>query len=632
MFMQFYRFLILITIQSFFFIAVSANGVNGKELKHHQGCCEDSGFHKTHDSIIHRCGSELYREIQESRYPEIRLKRRQIEKDTEAWLLKNAEKTIHNLDVVTIPVVVHVVYNENQPLQNISEEQILSQIDALNDDFRRFNADTVNTPDIFQSIAADSRIEFRLARRAPDGTPTNGITRTSTKIQSFSFDTDDVKFDDKGGKSIWNRDQYLNIWVCNLEANYLGYAQYPGGPAATDGIVISYRNFGTLGTAQFPFNQGRTLTHEVGHWFNLVHTWGDEDNCDATDFVPDTPTQETAYYHCPSFPQVSCDSEDMFMNYMDYTDDRCMNLFTIGQANRMQATLNGFRAPIKNSNALVAPEFAYAYCDTLNTDVKNGPLYLYLASDGGYATGTNVYNDKAKAQFFKNENEFTIIEGGVMAFGAAFDKGGNAYAAVWETGADGKPAANPVRQKTLLVSDIKQDVHNARFTHFFFDPVVVVDGPFFMGVILPGEDTLALYASVTQETTNAWELWENNIWYNFEDSWNGTLNVELAVFPLVCKLLPPYQPGQPVELAIGPNPLKLNLLNLYLSNFPDNEPLNIEIYDISGRKVFQYTTETASYITLDLSTISTQGLFIIKLHNNYFQITDKFLRIRADAQ
>ncbi|MBW6479640.1 MAG: zinc metalloprotease, partial [Bacteroidales bacterium] len=413
-------------------IVLSIPALHGQQHQHDSSCCSDTTETHTGNPDFQRCGSTLYRNLEESRNPEIREIRERLEKQTRIWLDQHTEKSQILNEVITIPVVVHVVYNRSQPEQNISDEQILSQIEALNADFRRINSDTINTPELFRNLTADTYIEFQLARRTPDGLPTNGITRTATDVQEFSFESDNIKYDNTGGKNIWNRDRYMNIWVCNMEQNYLGYAQYPGGNAATDGIVISYRNFGTTGTVQFPFNLGRTVTHEVGHWLNLVHTWGDEDNCNATDYVADTPNQESAHYHCPGFPQISCDSEDMFMNYMDYTDDRCMNLFTAGQSHRMHATLNGFRASIKNSDALVAPEFTNLVCDTLNRALKSAPLYLYLAGDGGYATGTNAYNDKAKAQYFENTGEYTIAKGGAFAFGAAHDKGGTAYAAIWE--------------------------------------------------------------------------------------------------------------------------------------------------------------------------------------------------------
>lgn len=255
--------------------------------------------------------------------------------------------------VITIPVVVHVVYRT--AVQNISDAQILSQIAVLNADFRRLNADAVNTPSAFQGIAADAEVEFCLAQQTPSGAATNGILRVSTTKTSFNTN-DAVKFTAQGGSDAWDASKYLNIWVCNLGTSLLGYAQFPGGPAATDGVVIHYKYFGTTGTATAPFNLGRTATHEVGHWLNLYHIWGDDgSSCTlGSDNVADTPNQADENYGCPAFPAISCSNGpngDMFMNYMDYTDDACMNVFSAGQKSRMQALFatNGARVSLLTS-------------------------------------------------------------------------------------------------------------------------------------------------------------------------------------------------------------------------------------------------------------------------------------------
>ncbi|MCA0974220.1 hypothetical protein LCL99_07040 [Halomonas denitrificans] len=246
-----------------------------------------------------------------------------------------------------IPVVVHVVYKTDA--QNISREQIDSQIEILNQDFRKTNADISSVPAPFAPLAADARLLFVLATTDPDGNATDGITRTQTEVSGFSGD-DKVKADATGGKDGWPSDEYLNIWVCPLSGGLLGYAQFPGGPAATDGVVVTYTAFGNMGTAQAPFNLGRTATHEIGHWLNLFHIWGDDGTgCSGSDFVDDTPNQGGANVGKPSFPKVSCDNGpngDMFMNYMDYVDDDTMVMFTEGQVARMQACLDGPRSAI----------------------------------------------------------------------------------------------------------------------------------------------------------------------------------------------------------------------------------------------------------------------------------------------
>jgi hypothetical protein len=202
-----------------------------------------------------------------------------------------------------------------------------------------------NVPEAWKGLVVDAKIEFALATRDPGGKPTDGVTRTKTERAQFGTG-DDVKTKAGGGAAPWPSGRYLNIWVCNLGGGLLGYAQFPGGPARTDGVVILHSAFGTGGTAQAPFDRGRTTTHEVGHWLNLRHIWGDTLDCSGGDRCPDTPNAEGPNYGSPAFPSVSCNNGpngDMFMNYMDYVDDAAMFMFTAGQVTRMNATLAGPR-------------------------------------------------------------------------------------------------------------------------------------------------------------------------------------------------------------------------------------------------------------------------------------------------
>jgi hypothetical protein len=260
--------------------------------------------------------------------------------------------------VITIPVVVHIVYNTND--YDISDAVVQSQIDALNRDYRMLNADISGTPAAFAGLTADARIQFQLAARDPTCQPTTGITRTSTSVASFDiFNTDTVKATATGGIDPWPTDRYLNIWVCKGQANQLGRGTFPGTPANIDGLIIVTEAFGTTGPLLFSsFNLGRTATHEIGHYFDLHHLWGDVSDCSGTDFVADTPNQQNPNYGCPTFPHVSCSNGpngDMFMNFMDYTDDRCMFMFTAGQAARMEAALAGPRNSLLASDGAVPP-------------------------------------------------------------------------------------------------------------------------------------------------------------------------------------------------------------------------------------------------------------------------------------
>jgi hypothetical protein len=255
-----------------------------------------------------------------------------------------AQKTVRKL--ITIPTVVHVVYK--RPAENISDAQVKSQIAVLNKDFRATNPDKSKVPPVWKSLVADANVKFALAKKDPKGKASTGITRTQTTRDSFGTGNA-VKKATQGGADAWPTDRYLNIWVCNLAESLLGYAQFPGGPAATDGVVILYTAFGTSGVAAAPFNLGRTATHEVGHWLNLRHIWGDRNDCGGTDFCTDTPNQQLPNTGKPTFPHMTCNNGpngDMFMNYMDYVDDDTMFMFTATQVTRMNATLAGPRKKI----------------------------------------------------------------------------------------------------------------------------------------------------------------------------------------------------------------------------------------------------------------------------------------------
>lgn len=253
-------------------------------------------------------------------------------------------------EIITIPVVIHVLFND--AFQNIPDEQVLSQIDVLNRDFRMLNADRSNIPSAFKSKAADARIMFCLAQVDPQGRPTTGILRRYTTVSPF-MRADEMKFKSTGGSDAWDAKNYLNIWVCSMFGRTMGYATPPGGDPAKDGVVINYDVFGEKGRLRTDFNKGRTATHEIAHWLGLKHIWGDDDCGD--DGIWDTPKQMSYNFGCPTFPRTSyCSADnngDMYMNFMDLTNDACMNMFSNGQKNKMRAqfAMGGARNSILRS-------------------------------------------------------------------------------------------------------------------------------------------------------------------------------------------------------------------------------------------------------------------------------------------
>jgi len=327
-----------------------------------------------------RCGSSEYMKQKVAKDPGYAVRMQQIELQMQDWIAthpKIDEKAI----AITIPVVVHVVWNTNE--QNISDAQVESQIDVLNEDYNRLNADASLTPSCFDSVAGRMPLYFCLVSRDPIGNWTNGITRTHTNATSFSSNIDDVKFDSTGGCNVWNPDYYLNIWVCNMGGGLLGLTQFPGGPPETDGPVVLYNAFGRVGNLIPVYNLGRTATHEVGHWMNLIHPWGDDGGaCTGTDYVYDTPNEANACFSCPSGVLTdNCSGLPcgvMYQDYLDYTEDACMNMFTKGQVLRMMAALNGPRSLILSSNGCTAQTGIYAAYNLRNLNIFPNPANTQL--------------------------------------------------------------------------------------------------------------------------------------------------------------------------------------------------------------------------------------------------------------
>lgn len=248
-----------------------------------------------------------------------------IEQFTDEFVKNPLNQRLLANGIIEIPVVVNVLYRTTA--QNISLAQIQSQIDVLNEDFSATNSD-YNLTSTYNSVkSGDIGVRFVLDQ----------VIRKSTTRTSWTTN-DAMKKDAQGGISPTSPATKLNLWVCNLSGGILGYAQFPGGSSSTDGVVIDDNAMGRTGTAAAPFNKGRTTTHEVGHWLNLRHIWGDA-TC-GNDLVGDTPLHNTANYGCPAAGHRStCTGTpvEMTMNYMDYTDDACMYMFSAGQKTRMLA-------------------------------------------------------------------------------------------------------------------------------------------------------------------------------------------------------------------------------------------------------------------------------------------------------
>ena len=314
--------------------------------------------------------------------------------------------------IITIPVVVHVMH-EGTAIgigKNISDVQIQSQIDVLNEDFRRLNSDILFVPAAFRGVSVDPLIQFCLAQQKPDGTPTNGILRYGDP--SFSSFTIDEMNNIIKPNTIWDRNKYLNIWTIQFggsDTGTLGYAQFPNsGQANTDGVVMRYDAFGRLGNLANHYNLGRTTTHEVGHWLDLKHIWGDENDCAADDQVIDTPLQgvnSNALYtdtstSCPNFPITdSCTSiypGIMFMNFMDYGWHECKTMYTYGQFARIDAALFNQRAGLLTSQGCVPGSYkvviSQIYGGGGNQNATYSNDYIELFNSGTVARNLNGWS------------------------------------------------------------------------------------------------------------------------------------------------------------------------------------------------------------------------------------------------
>ncbi|MEY3343322.1 MAG: hypothetical protein RL090_1006 [Bacteroidota bacterium] len=316
-----------------------------------------------------KCHTDEAHQLYLNQSPDLRSQIIAQEETVREWIRNNRNGNQRtNGTVVTIPTVFHIVYKNNT--QNIADSNITRQIDILNECYRLQNTNFSQTRSIFDTIAADVEVEFCLASVDPSGNPTSGITRTQAPAGSF-FDPllgfDNVKRSANGGKDPWPTNQYLNIWICDMSlfglTAVLGYAQFPGGNPLTDGVVIQYQFTGFMPN-NTSSDLGKTAVHEVGHWLGLRHIWGDGQGsstpCDSTDYVDDTPNADTASQQtciiknsCSNestfWSSIGIDPPDMMENYMDYSYDACMTMFTQGQKDRMLGFLNTLRTSLLTS-------------------------------------------------------------------------------------------------------------------------------------------------------------------------------------------------------------------------------------------------------------------------------------------
>lgn len=321
-----------------------------------------SGLNAQSDSeFLQRCGADEFLNEALEANPGLADHLHQLENllQENIRLGKGAEQR----STITIPIVFHVVWNTAE--ENISDLQIFDQLEILNRSFNMNNRNLHTVPDKFRDLIANIDIEFCLAARDPEGNPTTGITRTFTHLENVGNERIDflrraIHFSSAGGVDHWNPDRYLNVWICRIGGGIIGSSTFPNAmpyPEA-EGVLIDYRYVGSIGSAieSRPYDGGKTLVHEIGHYLNLFHPWGPgSGSCDTDDFVEDTPLQIGPYFSCDETDRFSCGSEDIVVNFMDYPEDDCLAMFTHGQRERMINSLITFRQPLLNSDACLPP-------------------------------------------------------------------------------------------------------------------------------------------------------------------------------------------------------------------------------------------------------------------------------------
>jgi hypothetical protein len=301
---------------------------------------------------------------------------------------------IRRLDTLLIPVVVHVVYYSEE--ENISDEKIYEQINILNKAFGGQIQVPPGTPAWVEALAAPTGIQFCLAQRDANNQPTNGITRSQTDEPSIGLKTDSngklrLFYDELGGKTPWDTQSFFNIYICDIGSTIAGYASSPERSIHPneDGAVVNYRFWGVNSSENYP--NGYIACHETGHYFNLLHPWG-RGGCESDDKVRDTPRQDQPTIGCPDTQPVSCESEDLVHNFMDYTDDPCVFMFTQGQVLRMQHSLAMHRPGLLRKNCEGQSIETSLTPQLYPNPVKQGPIVIRWPSTDQNTTEIQVWS------------------------------------------------------------------------------------------------------------------------------------------------------------------------------------------------------------------------------------------------
>lgn len=572
--------------------------------------------------------------------------------------------------VVTIPVVFHIIHNGDAvgSGENVSDTYINAQLDQLNKDFRKLNSDASLIPSLFAGVAADAEIQFCLAQRTPAGAATTGINRLNQGQASWTMNQIESSLKPS---TIWDRNKYLNLWTVvfgGSDAGTLGYAQFPGGAANTDGVVLLYSSLGSTAVtnpAGGAYGKGRTCTHEVGHWLNLRHIWGDA-TC-GSDLVSDTPTHNTANYGCPTYPHASTCSgapTEMTMNYMDYTDDACMYMFSAGQKTRMQALFaaGGSRASLATSDGCTAPSGGGGgtTCGNPASLAASSVTASSASLSWSAVSGATSYNVQYKTSSATTWTTGSVTSNGASLSGltasttynwqvqAVCSGGSSAYVAganftTLASGGGGTTTCTDAYESNNSKSTAKTISKNAdltalissttdldwfKFTTTTADPKVKInlwnlpadyDVKLYRGNSLVGtsETTGTTEQIIYNGTNSAYTYYVYVYGYggaNSTSCYSFRASTGLSNFRTTADAALEETEINALSFDVLPNPVA-DYANLVLS--PSKNPVDVAIFDMTGKMVLSLSnidTQTQSNVALDFSRYA-QGMYLVRVQS-----------------
>jgi hypothetical protein len=536
------------------------------------------------------------------------------EQKLQNWIANNYQVSAKKA-VIVIPVVVQIWKNTT----SVPDSRVVEQIDRLNADFGRTNTDAGNTPGVFSAV--DCEIQFCLANKDAQGNVSTGIVRKTVGGSP----------DQQGGNDMWDPTKYLNIFVYDISGGILGFTYTPSS-TADQAVHIGTPNFGNTGGQ---YGLGRTASHEVGHWLNLQHIWGDA-NC-GNDFVADTPTQQTSNGGCPSHPSVTCsNSGDMFMNYMDYVDDNCMNAFTAGQKTRMIAAINTWRSGLLSSSAtncsavIVTPPPSGGPCDSTvanwdwNTETFEAGYWALDvntsagATNDGLQLGNNAYDDNGWATKVSDSTSGKELTDVLYVFTNSTGNGA-ANLKVWDnTGTAGAPGS------VLFSSPTTTGAFSANLNQFIslpISPAIAVSNDFYIGydhdAVPVDGDSLAMGVGVGTSGNQLWAK-ETGGWLDLTAYGTDAKGTVVAV---LCDVATGEKEilGDISQLSIYPNP-SIGTFNVALT---EKVASTVMVYNMLGELIFSSTKNTQLF-TVDMND-QPNGVYFVKVKSGDLLTTKKVI-------